>query len=189
MTLLTSTSSLAQTGSICAGAREVNTTTGNGNKQSPVFNISGTSFRLNVESTATSSDPDLATVSIFVYPQGETAAFVTSFDVNGGNDDSSIVNAGPGSFYLNILSANAEYTITVEDCTGTASGNTQDGETSTAQANGSQDRRSKVIPRTIPKKRLPPTGGVPAYAIMTGAILTGVSLLGVGFVVRQRSRR
>jgi hypothetical protein len=30
----------------CPGARVVNTTSGNGNRQSPVFNISGESFRV-----------------------------------------------------------------------------------------------------------------------------------------------
>ena len=196
-TLLASTSSFAQTGSDCAGAREVNTTTGNGNKQSPVFNITGTSFRVTVDSTATSQDPQNAAISVWIYPEGETAGSVGNFSVEEGRDDSSIINAGPGRFYLDLNTANVEYTVTVEDCTGTASGNAQDGETttpqnndtSTAQKNGNQDRKSKVIPKSIPKKRLPPTGGPSVYTLTTAAILTGVGLLGVGLVVRQRSRR
>jgi hypothetical protein len=118
----------------CPGASKANTTTGNGNKQSPVFNVTGTSFRLKVDSTATSQDPQFAMVNIFVYPEGETVGFVGTFDVEEGRDDSSIINAGPGSFYLNILAANVDYMITVEDCTGTSQGN-QDSSTPASQNN------------------------------------------------------
>lgn len=37
----------------CPGAEEVEVVTGNGDKQSPVFDISGNSFRITVDSTAT----------------------------------------------------------------------------------------------------------------------------------------
>ena len=55
---------------------------------------------------------------------------------------------GPGSFTLEIESDGFEYQVIVDDCTGTASGNAQDdetstpqnNETSTAQKNGNQDR-------------------------------------------------
>jgi hypothetical protein len=174
----------------CPGARQVNKTTGNGNKQSPVFNITGTSLRLNVDSTATSQDPQFAALTAYVYPEGDTVDFAGNFSVDGGRDDSSIINAGPGRFYLDLNTANVDYTVTVEDCTGTASGDAQNNEPSTAEANGNQDRKGRVDPKTIPKnKKLPPTGGIPTYVITTGAILTGVGLLGLGFVIRQRPRR
>jgi hypothetical protein len=56
-----------------------------------------------------------------------------------------------------------------------------------ASAQSGQDRRKRnVIKSTIPKKRLPPTGGVPAYVMVTGSLLAGTSLLALGIVVRRR---
>lgn len=181
--VLLSTPISAQGGGDCPGAEEVNTTTGNGNKQSPVFNITGTSFRLTVESTATSEDPQVAGVTIFVYPEGETVSYVTSFSVEEGRDDSSIVNAGPGEFYLDILAANADYTITVEDCTGTNGEETNQIITTQEQTRG----KGPII--NIPKKPLPPTGGWPVYGTVAGFVLAGAGLLGLGIAINRNGPR
>jgi hypothetical protein len=98
----------------CPGAEEVEVVTGNGDKQSPVFDIGGNSFRISVDSTATSQDPQVAGVTVFVRPEGNNDEIVADFAVEEGRDDSSIINAGPGRFFLEVLAANAEYTIT--DC-------------------------------------------------------------------------
>jgi hypothetical protein len=173
--LLTSTPSGAQTGgtttsSNCPGARVVNTTTGTGNKQSPVFGITGTSFLISVQSEATSQDPQLAGVTVFVYPQGETVNFVTDFSVEGGNDDSSVVNAGPGNFYLQIIAANVNYTIIVQDCTSSGGGGTtqanQGGVTSSVNPPRSPRGERSII--NIPNKPLPPSGGLPVVATVPG---------------------
>ena len=54
----------------------------------------------------------------------------------------------------------------------------------------SREQTGGVIRQTIPKKPLPPTGGLPVYAMVGGSILVGAGLLGIGFVVcggpRQR---
>jgi hypothetical protein len=148
---------------------------------------------LNVQSTATSSDPDLASVSIFVYPEGENAAFVTTFDVNGGNDDSSIVNAGPGQFYLSVISGNAEYTITVDDCRGDSGGtSTPQGDQSTPAPKATPvpkatpKQKEKVMRETVPKRPLPPTGGTPSSYAVYGFVLGGASVLALGLVRRGR---
>ena len=197
--LLTSTPSGAQTGgtttsSNCPGARVVNTTTGTGNKQSPVFGITGTSFLISVQSEATSQDPQLAGVTVFVYPQGETVNFVTDFSVEGGNDDSSVVNAGPGRFYLRVVAANVDYTITVEDCTGSGGGGTtqtnqsnQGGVTAIANPPGKPQRERSII--NVPNRPLPPSGGLPVYGVVTGFVLTGAGLLALGLVIWRGSRR
>jgi hypothetical protein len=182
--VLLSTPISAQGGGDCPGAEEVNTTTGNGNKQSPVFNITGTSFRLTVESTATSEDPQFAGVTIFVYPEGETVSYVTSFSVEEGRDDSSIVNAGPGEFYLNIFAANADYTITVEDCTGTNGEDTNQDQIITTRE---PEETRRII--NIPKKPLPPTGGWPVYGMVAGFVIAGAGLLGVGIAINRNGPR
>lgn len=47
---------------------------------------------------------------------------------------------------------------------------------------------NSVIRRTIPKKPLPPTGGLPVYVMVSGSVLAGAGLLGLGIVVRRGSR-
>ena len=98
----------------CPGAEEVDTVTGTGNKQSPVFNIEGGSFRLTIASDPTSEDPELSSVSVGVSTEDED--LITTFDQNGGGTESSIVNEGPGSFFLDILAANTNYEVIIEDC-------------------------------------------------------------------------
>jgi hypothetical protein len=184
----------------CPGAEEVEAVTGNGDKQSPVFDISGNSFRITVDSMATSQDPQVAGVTVFVRPEGNNDEIVADFAVEEGKDDSSIINAGPGRFFLEVLAANAEYTITVEDCVGANQDNGNQNndqnsstpEMSTSAQNPSnqkaQPRRNDVTRSTIPRRRLPPTGGLSTHVMVTGSIFVGTCLLGLGLVVRRGSR-
>jgi len=137
----------------CPGAQTVNTTTGSGNKQSPVFDIAGSSFRLTANTTAT-SDPQLALLTALVYPEGNTGNPVGDFSVKNGGNDSSIVNAGPGRFYLDIAAANVNYTITVEDCTG-------GGGTPTRGAQGGTSQGKTNIPPPSPPSQ-PKASGPPS---------------------------
>lgn len=50
-------------------------------------------------------------------------------------------------------------------------------------------QKDKVIAKTVPKRPLPPTGGLPVYAMVAGFLLTGTGLLGAGLVVRRGRRR
>jgi hypothetical protein len=116
----TGTTAIRGADSECPGARIVNTTSGNGNKQSPLFNITGESFR--VTTTLNTNSPQVLFFSVDVHEEG--GGFVTSVDRESPGTDTSIVNAGPGGFFLDILAANTNYVITVEDCTGTTTGTT-----------------------------------------------------------------
>jgi hypothetical protein len=175
----------------CADPRQVRTFNGTQNQITPAFDITGNTFRLRYEVTDLDDEPGFDSLSIRPIAEDGIGVGDSVLVFDPGNGSKNILE-GPGSFTLEIESEGFEYNVIVEDCTGTAPGNTQDGETSTPQEVSSPPkarREEKVIPKTIPKKRLPPTGGIPAHAIMTGAILTGVGLLGVGLVVRQRPRR
>ncbi len=134
----------------CPGAEVVNTTTGTGDEQSPVFAIEGDSFRITTTVEPTSQDPGLASVSVGVVAEG--GEDVTLFDKEGGGTESSIVNAGPGNFFLDILAANANYAVVVEDCVG----DSQDGGGGGQNDDGIPD---DVIRETIPDEPLPNTGG------------------------------
>jgi len=100
---------------------------------------------------------------------------------DGFGTDSSIINEGPGRFFLDLNTANAEYTVTTEDCTGTS----QDGDITTEPSaprpppTPDPPPKRDVIRGTIPKKPLPPTGGLPVYVMVTGSILAGTGLLGL----------
>ncbi len=211
---LLSVSSDAQTGGDCPGAEVVNTTTGTGNKQTPVFPITGTSLQITVDIEATSSDPNNALVIAQVVPEGEEFP-TTSFSAEGPGTDSSIINEGPGNFFLDLLVANANYTITVEDCTGSdspggggstgaarqvnpapapaksANAQAQAGNGG-ASAQSSRDRqKNNVVPKTTPRRPLPPTGGpfVSSSVVVTGLVVVGAGLLGLGLVRRGGRRR
>ena len=70
-------------------------------------------------------------------------------------------------------------------------GTSTTGEQSIGQSSTPKPRREQtggVIRETIPKKPLPPTGGLPVCAMVGGSILAGTSLLGLGFVIRSGSR-
>jgi len=48
---------------------------------------------------------------------------------------------------------------------------------------------ANVIRKTIPKKPLPPTGGLPVSTVVAGLVLTGAGLLALGLGVRRGRRR
>jgi hypothetical protein len=80
--------------------------------------------------------------------RNENGRSVASIDQEKPGTQSSIVNAGPGSFFLDILAANVEYVIIVEDCAGTAQG----------QQPGNQQQGGNTV-MNVPNKPLPNTGG------------------------------
>ena len=189
----------ADADSDCPGAKVVNTTNGSGNKQSPVFSITGDSFRVTTALEAT-SDPELLFFSVDVNKEG--GENVTTIDRESPGTDSSIVNAGPGRFFLDILAANVDYTVTVEDCTGSAGGqgdtpaddqyndggggsNDGGGDMSNDDGGGDVDNPNDVIDDTTSKKPLPNTGGVPLLGLAVGAL----AFVGIGFSVLRASIR
>ena len=159
----------------CPGARVVNTTRGNGIKQSPVFGISGDSFR--ITTTLQSNTPRALIFIADVNREG--GRFVTIVSRESPGTDSSIVNADPGRFFLDINSANTDYLVTVEDCLGARPVEPivrHNGQV------GPIDRPEGVIPRTS-LRRVPSTGGPPYLAL--GALV----LLGVGLIAGRGALR
>jgi hypothetical protein len=153
----------------CPGARVVNTTRGNGDKQSPVFNISGDSFR--VTTTLETNSPRFLAFGVTVNREG--GAVVTSISRESPGTDSSIVNAGPGGFFLDILAFETDYVVTVEDCPGARPVEPivrHNGQV------GPIDRPEGVIPRTS-IRRVPPRTGGPPYLALGVLVLLGVGLI------------
>jgi hypothetical protein len=154
----------------------VNTIRGNGDKQSPVFNISGESFR--VTTTLETNSP-----RSFVFSADanrERGGYVTSVSRESPGTDSSIVNAGPGRFFLDITSLFTKYLVTVEDCVGAA----PEGPGGPPRRPvGSIDRPGGVIDHTG-IERTPNTGGPPYLAIGAVALLSVALIAGRGVLGR-----
>ncbi len=61
-----------------------------------------------------------------------------------------------------------------------------------ASAKSSRDRqKNNVVPKTTPRRPLPPTGGLPVSSsvLVTGFVVVGAGLLGLGLVRRGGRRR
>ena len=151
----------------CPGAQEVETITGTGSKQTAPFTIEGDVFRITSEVEAT-ADPEFLGFSIFV--QDEDGGFVAFITQEQEGTETSFINEGPGEFFLDIGSANANYTVTIADCVG---------------EDDQQEEQREVIEGSIPEKRLPITGG-PTLLIPAGAMLLGAGLT-ISRMIRRRS--
>jgi hypothetical protein len=159
----------------CPGAQVVETTTGTGPKQSPPFRITGERFRITIANDATSQDPTLSGVSVWVNKAyGDS---VTTFSQEGPGTDSSIINAGPGAFFIETNPANASYTIVVEDCVDTQGGGPPGG------SSGSGERPGNVVPGSFPNENLPNTGGPAILAPVVAFLISGAA---IGLLLKRR---
>jgi hypothetical protein len=161
----------------CPGAQVVETTTGTGPKQSPPFRITGERFRITIANDATSQDPTLSVVSVWVNKANGDS--VTTFSQEGPGTDSSIINAGPGAFFIETNPANASYTIVVEDCVDTQGGGPPGG-----SSGSNEDRREEVVPGSFRPRTLPFTGGSAILAPAAGLLL--ISGAAVGLLLKRR---
>jgi hypothetical protein len=118
---------------------------------------------------------------------------VTDFAQEGPGNDSSIVNAGPGDFFIETNPANASYAIVVEDCVDTQGNPPAEttSDTSGVNTGNGTSNRHNVIDNTIPvvhRDPLPITGGPPAIPVTAVAVLAlfiSGSTTGLLFVLRR----
>jgi hypothetical protein len=94
---------------------EVQTFTGNGIKETQPFTVSSDPWRLRYDFVSSTPDQQDSSFDVSVYKSGNTIPeSVVTLKKSG--SDTTYVNAGPGTYYLSIESANATWTVTVEDC-------------------------------------------------------------------------
>jgi hypothetical protein len=190
------TSADAQQNGSCQSPRTVATVGPTRDNTRTPFEVTGRTFRVSYD--VTFEDPNaFNALDIEIEDRFGLAAFQT---VEESGSDSFIVTEGPGSFELlvNVTTNNgATYTVTVEDCVGTAPGGNDggaaggnggggvggdDGSVTAAEA----QYKEKII--NIPnQKTLADTGG-----ISLGPVLFGLAFLGVGvplfwWVIRRTS--
>ena len=98
---------------------EVQTFTGSGIKETQPFTVTGDTWRLRYDFQSTTPDQQFGSFDMSVYKTGNTIPeSVITLERPG--IDTSYVNAGAGTYYLSIGSANATWTVTVEDCSASA---------------------------------------------------------------------
>ena len=98
---------------------EVQTFTGSGIKETQPFTVTGDTWRLRYDFQSTTPDQQFSSFDLSVYKTGNTIP-ESVITLESPGSDTSYVNAGAGTYYLSIGSANATWTVTVEDCSASA---------------------------------------------------------------------
>jgi hypothetical protein len=95
------------------------TFSGDGIKETQPFTVTGDTWRLRYDFQSTASDQQSSSFDMSVYKSGNTIpeSVITS---ESPESDTSYVDAGAGTYYLSIESANATWTVTVEECSAPA---------------------------------------------------------------------
>jgi hypothetical protein len=97
----------------------VQTFTGNGIKDTQPFTVTSDIWRLRYDFENATPDQQGSSFDMSVYKTGNTIPeSVITLERPG--SDTTYVNAGAGTYYLSIGSANATWTVTVEDCSASA---------------------------------------------------------------------
>jgi hypothetical protein len=98
---------------------EVQTFTGSGIKETQPFTVTSDTWRLRYDFESTTPDQQSSSFDMSVYKTGNTIPeSVITLERPG--SDTTYVQAGAGAYYLSIGSANATWTVTVEDCSASA---------------------------------------------------------------------
>jgi hypothetical protein len=113
---------------------EVQTFTGSGIKETQPFTVSSDTWRLRYDFESTTPDQQSSSFDMSVYKTGNTIPeSVITLERPG--SDTSYVQAGAGTYYLSIGSANATWTVRVEDCSASrAPGSANPGGSASASA-------------------------------------------------------
>jgi hypothetical protein len=88
-------------------------------KETQPFTVTSDTWRLRYDFESTTPDQQSSSFDMSVYKTGNTIPeSVITLERPG--SDTTYVNAGAGTYYLSIGSANATWTVTVEDCSASA---------------------------------------------------------------------
>jgi hypothetical protein len=147
----------------------VQTFTGNGIKDTQPFTVTSDTWRLRYNFESTTDDQQSSSFEMTVYKPGNSIP-ESIITLERPGSDTSYVNAGAGTYYLSIGSANATWTVTVEECSAPApSGTPNPGSDRTSAsastpastpASGSPSRKSKPD-RNLFKSGGPTSGPLP----------------------------
>jgi hypothetical protein len=97
----------------------VQTFTGNGIKDTQPFTVTSDTWRLSYDFESTTDHQKSSSFEMTVYKPGNTIP-ESIITLESPGSDTSSVNAGAGTYYLSIGSANATWTVDVEECDASA---------------------------------------------------------------------
>ena len=138
---------------------EVQTFTGNGIKDTQPFTVTGDTWRLRYDFESSSTDQQSSSFDMSVYKSGNTIPeSVITLERPG--SDTTYVKAGAGTYYLSIGSANATWSVTVEDCSASApAGSPNPKGSASASAPASTPAPAPPSRKPKPKRNLFDSGG------------------------------
>jgi hypothetical protein len=163
------------------GCRVVDTFTGSGETRTdtPLFTIVGPQWRV-VYQTVNTAPPSVGRGGIlgfFIKNERGDPLDPNGVEVRGDNSGIKNVNSDPGRYYIQIISAEVEWTIRVEDC------GSQSDDSNNPSPGPFDDGSDQVMDNTNSSKKLPNTGGI---AILAPAVVLLLSGAGTGLLAMRR---
>lgn len=182
----------AQPDEECENAQEIDSFEGSPGEDMPrseSFQVEGNRFRVSFDAVGTGF------ASAFITVNDEDEEFeedsLDSFAADSEDEQNSlIVNAGPGSFFVEVnANGDAGYIVTVEDCGGNDNDDNGDGGNNGNDNDGADDDgdadNDGVIDDTVPDKDLPDTGG---FSLIVAGGVALFSAFGILAAWRSRER-
>jgi hypothetical protein len=140
----------------------IQTFTGNGIKDTQSFTVSSDTWRLRYDFESTTGDQQSSSFEMSVYKPGNTIP-ESIITLESPGSDTSYVNAGAGTYYLSIGSANATWTVNVEECDASAPPGTpnpgQASASGSASTPASTPEPGSQKPKSKPERNLFESGG------------------------------
>jgi hypothetical protein len=137
---------------------EVQTFTGTGIKETQPFTVTSDTWRLRYDFQSSTPDQQSSSFDMSVYKTGNTIPeSVISLERPG--SDTTYVNAGAGTYYLSIGSANATWTVTVEECSASAPGSPNPKGSASSSAPATKPAPASPSRKPKPKRNLFDSGG------------------------------
>src|SRR5215207_9548280 len=136
---------------------EVQTFTGNGIKETQPFTLTSDTWRLRYNFESSTPDQQSSSFDMSVYKIGNTIPeSVITLERPG--SDTTYVKAGAGTYYLSIGSANATWSVTVEDCSASAPAGSPN-PSGSASTSAPASTPAPAPPSRKPKRNLFDSGG------------------------------
>jgi len=138
----------------------VQTFTGNGIKDTQPFTVTSHTWRLRYNFESTTGNQQSSSFEMTVYKRGDSIP-ESIITLERPGSDTSYVNAGAGTYYLSIGSANATWTVTVEECAASAPPGTPNPGSASASAStpASTPASGSPSPKSKPDRNLFESGG------------------------------
>jgi hypothetical protein len=140
---------------------EVQTFTGTGIKETQPFTVTSDTWRLRYDVQSSTPDQQFSSFDMSVYKTGNTIPeSVITLERPG--SDTTYINAGAGTYYLSIESANVTWTVSAEECSASApsgSPNPKGPASSSAPASKPATKPAPASPSRQPKRNLYDSGG------------------------------